>query len=288
VLDEVQRWHRLRAGWRDAIRGLTGASKRPSGRDSILAYISLFVGTDVRREELMVVSGIAEYARRIRELRVQEGYDIVSGTSDRESGVAHGSYRLFSVIPNSESAARWKQASRIRRQAGSQESRILALLRENVGVPLTTEMLQYVGKKRSARERVRDLRLTEGWRIASKRNGRPDLRNDQWVLTTDERLPEHDRDIADETYEAVLTRDRYRCRRCNWSPSDGLGGLRHSLEVHHIEHHAHGGSNEPKNLLTLCDLDHDDAHSKKIDGHVKTNSWLAKRPDYYIHEAHRS
>lgn len=48
-----------------------------SARHRILAYLRKYVGTVISGEELMVVAGISEYARRIRELRVQFGWRIL-------------------------------------------------------------------------------------------------------------------------------------------------------------------------------------------------------------------
>ena len=58
-----------------------------------------------------------------------------------------------------------------------------------------------------------------------------------------------------------MQRDSYKCAHCGWThiawnPSDE----RH-LEVHHLEHHAKGGSNPEENLLTLCNICHDNVHS---------------------------
>ena len=47
-----------------------------SGAERILAYMRLFVGQEIEGEELGVVSGISEYARRVREWRVEFGWPI--------------------------------------------------------------------------------------------------------------------------------------------------------------------------------------------------------------------
>ena len=268
--------------WRERIRELTGAKRRPSGKATILEYFKLFVGEDVASEELMVVSGIAEYARRIRELRVQSGYDIVAGDADAE--VRQRCYRLYSVKPDGERAAAWKSANTIRKRSGSNKSRILLLLKKNIGVPLNHTMLQYVGKGKDTRERLRDLRLNDGWRIATHRTGRPDLRNDEYMLLSGTQLPTHDRLIPAATYEAVLQRDGGRCRKCNWPPSAGAykGGKRHNLEVHHKFSFASGGDHSRNNLLTLCNLDHDLIHKERIEGTSAVAAWLKEPPPYYV------
>src|SRR5690554_5589525 len=50
-----------------------------SARSRILEYLKKFPRMIIRGDELMVVAGISEYGRRIRELRVQEGWPIASG-----------------------------------------------------------------------------------------------------------------------------------------------------------------------------------------------------------------
>ena len=52
------------------IMGLSAA------KDRIRAYFKLKQGETITREEIQIVSGISEYARRIRELRNDEGMDI--------------------------------------------------------------------------------------------------------------------------------------------------------------------------------------------------------------------
>ena len=55
-----------------------------SARDRILAYLLKYPGVIIHGDELMVVAGISEYARRIRELRVQFGWPVLSGITLKE------------------------------------------------------------------------------------------------------------------------------------------------------------------------------------------------------------
>ena len=50
-----------------------------SGRDRLRSYLVEHVGEVVEGEELAAVSGISEYARRVRELRNDEGFQILTG-----------------------------------------------------------------------------------------------------------------------------------------------------------------------------------------------------------------
>src|SRR5437660_853483 len=55
----------------------------------IIAYLKAHVGEEIAGEEIGAASGIQEWARRVRELRDENGYDITE--------LGGGSYRLESV-----------------------------------------------------------------------------------------------------------------------------------------------------------------------------------------------
>lgn len=65
--------------------------EQTSARGRILEYLRFKVGQLVTKSELQIVSGISEYARRIRELRA-EGWDIVSHYEDHS--IRPGDYML--------------------------------------------------------------------------------------------------------------------------------------------------------------------------------------------------
>jgi hypothetical protein len=109
----------------------------------------MFVGEVVHTRELDVISGIAEYARRIRELRVESGYDILSGAPD--IWIPSGAYVLSSTVPDIAKAEKWRIANSIRNFKGNGKDRILAYLKHYVGEPVGIEMLAYVAKIREAR-----------------------------------------------------------------------------------------------------------------------------------------
>jgi hypothetical protein len=46
-----------------------------------------YVGIVLAGDELMVVAGISEYARRVRELRVERGWRILTGMTLKKHGV---------------------------------------------------------------------------------------------------------------------------------------------------------------------------------------------------------
>lgn len=67
--------------------------------------------------------------------------------------------------------------------------------------------------------------------------------------------------MSSEVREAVLQRDGYRCQAHAWEfaldlPCSNSG----ELHVHHRRLRAQGGTDDPENLLTLCDGHHLHAH----------------------------
>lgn len=266
IREEVRRLAELMSGVRRLAKLRLGALSTPdAARDRILAYFHMFVGEVIEGQELQVVGGIQEFARRIRELRVQFGYNISTGVSRED--LRPDQYVLESPDPDKEAAKKWSTANRIRRQGGGSRDRALALLKGYVGQPVTGEQIAYVAGSREAARRVRELRREFGWRVVTRQSGRPDLPAGTYILEGLDQLEEHDRQIPDGVYDGVLERDRNRCRKCGWSVDQrSPAGKRQFLEVHHIIYHHKGGKNEPNNLVTLCNVHHDDVHRLKIAG----------------------
>lgn len=274
VLALVPAFHTLR----DLGSSMVDASIAASGSDRILHYFRAYERLPIAGDELMVVSGIGEWARRVRELRVQAGWRIISGvTLDEMLGadadpssqawqlprLAPDEYMLLDGIQDREAAHRWHVANRIRKSNGSVRDKLLAYFKENVGSEVTGEELRYVaGDKTEWARRTRELRTEYGWPIVTQATGRPDLSVGVYVLEADRQAYEHDRQIPDPVRREVLRRDDYACTRCGWNhalwnPSDP----RH-LEAHHVVQHKDKGDNTVENLVTLCTVCHDDVHRK--------------------------
>ena len=186
-------------------------------RERIRLYLVAYEGVVIDGAELQVVSGISEYARRVRELRVECGYQIASGASpDPEVGIdlRPEEYVLVSARPDRDAARRWHVANRVRRAPAGSQERLLTYLLENVGQVVTTDELAYVAK--DAHEfgrRVRELRTEQGYLIATRFTGRPDLSVGQYVLeSADRRAEPHDRHVALDIEKAVYARDESTCR----------------------------------------------------------------------------
>ena len=67
---------------------LIPAELATSARDRILYYLRRYPSTIISHKEIMIVAGISEWARRVRELRVQFGWAVMSGTTAREMQAA--------------------------------------------------------------------------------------------------------------------------------------------------------------------------------------------------------
>ncbi len=148
-------------------------------------------------------------------------------------------------------------------------------MRANVGHKVTGEELRYLAKdsKEWAR-RVRELRTEEGWQIRTKASGRPELAVGVYVLESDKQAAPHDRKIADADRIEVLQRDGFQCTSCGWNR--GMltqGDPRTLLELHHLVGHAAGGRNTVANLITLCNVHHDEVHAKRLRWNEKSLHW---------------
>lgn len=235
-------------------------------RERLRLYMIRYVGVTFDGIELEVVSGISEYARRIRELRKEDGYTIIS-KPDEDAGVniTIGQYVLVRAEPDITAAHRWHMANRIRKLKVSPQERILTYLKENVGQIVTTDELAYVGNVKDFSRRTRELRTLQGYAVATRFTGRPDLGQGEYVLENIDRIAEpHDRKIPKDVAAEVYERDKYSCRVCKWNREMWTKVDARFLELHHVKPHADKGENTAENLIVICDHCHDDVHAKRI------------------------
>jgi len=107
---------------------LIPAEYASAARERILYYFREYLGTIINGDELLVISGIQEYARRLRELRVQLGWAIVSGVTIKEmrqeeadevpdelKAMRPNEYVLLSAEEDRDAAHRWHVANTIRK-----------------------------------------------------------------------------------------------------------------------------------------------------------------------------
>jgi biotin operon repressor len=235
------------------------------GKAKILDYLLQRVGEVVYGEELAAASGISEWARRVRELRVQDGYPIAE--------LGGSSYRLEAEEPDLARASAWAVENAIRRRSGSGKSRIEAFLEASVGEVVDRKQIDYVSKIGSAARRVRELRDEKGWPINSHID-EPALRPGQYRLTSADpadRLDPLQRQYPENLRQKVFERDDYTCRRCgrDRAKAEAAGDTRFYLEVHHRVALADDERalsqielNDLENLETLCHRCHSEETAK--------------------------
>jgi hypothetical protein len=272
---------------RDLGSSLIPKNEAASARERVIAYLRRYPRTVIDGDEFMVVSGIAEWARRLRELRVQFGWAIYSGVTFCQmaedasaaedtgqlaalesalgvnpSKIKPDQYVLMREEQDRHAAYRWNVLNEIRRKKVSVTDKIIEYFRRNVGEEITGEELKYLAKdKKEWARRVRELRTEQGWPIVTKNSGREDLPVGVYVLEEDRQTYEHDRAIPDPVRLAVLQRDGFKCVRCGWNRSMlSKDDPRKMLELHHVQHHRDKGQNTADNLVTLCNVHHDEEH----------------------------
>ncbi|UMY66451.1 MULTISPECIES: HNH endonuclease [unclassified Flavobacterium] len=263
---------------RDTGKSLIPKTTASSARDRILFYFKKYPRVVISGDELLVVSGIQEYARRIRELRVQFGWSIITGMTAKEmaqeddltidkqalAAMKPDDYLLLSDEQDRDAALRWNIANDIRKRPDGVKMKLLEYLKANVGKPVTGEELRYVANNATEwARRVRELRTEEGWSVVSKSSGRPDLPIGTYVLESDRQSPTHDRRIPDSVRSNTLRRDNYTCQNCGWTQEEWNRSDPRHLELHHIISHKTKGANTEENLITLCTVCHDEVHRKE-------------------------
>jgi hypothetical protein len=266
-----------------------GSSLLPAGDgDSavarIIAYLRRYPRRIIDGDELMVVSGIGEWARRVRELRVQRGWWIYSGITFKQiaeetpeevkglreilgldaSQIKPDQYVLMRTQQDRTAAHRWNVSNEVRKKKISVKDKIIEYLRKNVGEEVTGEELRYLAKDRKEwARRVRQLRTEDGWPIVTRNSGRSDLAVGVYVLEEDRQAEPHDRHIADSVRIRVLERDGFKCTKCNWKRAMLTpGDPRNRLELHHKLLHKNRGQNTAANLITLCNVHHVEIHKR--------------------------
>ena len=255
-----------------------------AARDRILRYLQLYPKQVVEGDELAVVGGISEWARRLRELRVQFGWEIASGVTIRQMAESEPEalpdlidmlhqdplklkptqYILLSATEDRDAAHRWNVLNSIRKEKLSVKDKLLKFFLSNIGHQVTGEELRYLAKDASEwARRTRELRTEDGWAVVTRNTGRPELNVGVYMLEHDRQAEPHDRKISDDVRVQVLVRDSFSCTDCGWNEEQKRReDPRSFLELHHMLHHVKGGKNTADNLHTLCNICHDKVHRK--------------------------
>lgn len=179
-----------------ALGASIGASLAPedagSGRARLLAYLRVQTGRIVHTDELMIVAGIGDYPRRIRELRGDHGWPIISGLAVRDmraaiddgrpgsranqvSRMAPEEYMLIEDAQDPDAVRRWQEAAVIRDQTPDIKSALAAYFKRAPGKRVTAEELRYVAGNNSGWPAVIRALRQEGWQILSKDDGAEDM-----------------------------------------------------------------------------------------------------------------
>ncbi len=140
------------------------------------------------------------------------------------------------------------------RKPGSKQL-ILEFFLRNVGNVLESKDIQKAsgGAVEWAR-RVRELRNEDGYQILSHKD-RANLKPNQYLMETIERVPAFARSISKETRAWVLERNGYTCQMCGVAAGDPdpLGGNRTvRLTMGHILDKSKGGDDTARNLRAIC------------------------------------
>lgn len=229
----------------NAAFGLTSPQER------ILTYFRDRIGQVVGKHELRGVAAIYEWARRIRELRIDQGWPI-SSYSNRPD-LRPGQYILEAGEPNDELLHDWTLARRTRELRISPKNRGLEYLKALCPRAATKDQLAYVMQIQSYAEHLRDLE-EEGWHVQSNVDD-PTLPSGSFRLVSLDLRPPRVRQLVKLRYQ-ILDRDEYACRDCERTPTrDSI-----PLEVHRVRPAVQRGDNEPRNLITLCSECHAERH----------------------------
>ena len=196
-----------------AVTRLYGSDQRPraaagkGARQLILDYLLDNAGEWVEGDELAAVSGIGEWARRVRELRVESGYQI-----DED----HGRYRLASAEADASRRDRWLAVTFAREVEGQPIDRVRFLLEHLVGIAVASAELDRVARAKSGAALARSLRMDEQWPVECPGDA-PDLGPEQFRLASRHeahRLHPAQRLFPEELRGRLFRRDRFRCWNC--------------------------------------------------------------------------
>jgi hypothetical protein len=164
----------LMAGFDEEMEAIDGRLRTTGARSRIIRYLQLRIGQTVTKDEISGVAGIHEWARRVRELRQDEGWAIHS--SNTLPGLRIGEYSLLAMNPDPDLARTWTLARQMRKlkTAGGvppPKRRVLEFLRAIYPLPADREQLAHVAGSGQDAARVLDELAAEGWSIVAGISG---------------------------------------------------------------------------------------------------------------------
>ncbi|MEU7949790.1 hypothetical protein AB0B62_01255 [Micromonospora chalcea] len=197
----------LRVAVTRAYRGRRPRSEFGGARGRILRHLTKHLGEWVGSDEIAAVSGIGEWARRIRELRWEDGYEIEEG---------RGRYRLLAESPDLARQARFRTVTSIREMKGPVDERVLALLRSLVRTAVTADELDRVARGKTGATVARQIRNRDLLPIETDADA-PDLRAGEHRLVSmreADLLHPSQRLFPEDLRRQVFLRDKFTCRTC--------------------------------------------------------------------------
>lgn len=225
------------------VYGRTTRVRSGGGRRRILDFLSAHLNEWVDGEELALVSGIGEWARRVRELRVEYGYRI-----EEEAG----RYRLMELAPDKAKRERYLTVTAIRNEDIPALDRVRRLVETFVGLAVTPDEVSRVAHGRDGERLIRELRTRELLPVEFSADA-PDLQDGEYRLaSTAERHRLHPAQslFSEDARSQVFRRDRYACSSCGRRYADGSGGDPFFLLVRHLDAGPDGLRDLPVERLT--------------------------------------
>lgn len=223
-----------------------------SAEARLLRYLQANRGRVIDKDSLSGVSGIYEWARRLRELRLEQGWAIDS--NETRDDLKPGQYVLEGDAPDAALANVWQTANRIRRTPGGAKTRVITYLREIYPASADKKQLAYVANIQEWPRRMRELE-EEGHQIVSAVDD-PTLAPGEYRLAGLDLLPPRKRQ-AIKIRQRVMARDKFECKDCGWAP--GRPGQPRPLQIHHTEDRSI--SDDDDKLVTLCSDCHAGRHA---------------------------
>jgi hypothetical protein len=137
------------------------------------------------------------------------------------------------------------------RRTDGARNKIRKFFEDNVGKVVTTAQIAAVAQIRDYQRRIRELRGEEGMQILSYRD-RPDLRPDQYLLVSLDRVPRFTHRIDKAMRARILERNGLTCGMCGVTAGDPDPYNPNRKITLHVDHIDPDGPTVDDNLRTLC------------------------------------
>ena len=144
-----------------SIRASLAPEDSGSGRARLIAYLRAQTGRIVHTDELMVVAGIGDYPRRIRELRSQAGWPIVSGLALRDLRTLPVSREALKVVPSGVAPDEYLLLEDLQDRSAPERWTANGVMRDT-GAPARTLVREYFERFPSQRITAEELRYLVG------------------------------------------------------------------------------------------------------------------------------